>query len=116
MRKQVNNYELEKYCTKLRPLIEKIVSNLKYELLDLLFVSENQTNYLRLTISSKDKEHLISLDDCELISKEVGKELDLKNLIPFSYLLEVQSPGISGDLKNPSHEFVIKDVGLIVKS
>ena len=114
MKNQISNSELEKYCNKLRPTVEKILSGLNYEFLDLSFVCENQTRYLRLTISSK--EHLISLNDCEFVSREVGKELDSKNLIPVSYILEVQSPGISDNLKNSGHEFVIENVGLIVKS
>ena len=114
MKNQVSNYELEKYCHKLRPVLEKMVSDLNYKLLDLSFVNEKETRYLRLTISSEDGS--ASLDDCERVSREIGKEIDMKNLIPFSYILEVQSPGISGDIKDPACEFVIKDLGFVVKS
>ena len=112
MKKQMSNHELSKYSKELLPLLAKIVSGLGFHLLELSCISENQTNYLRLTILHPD--HQISLDDCELVSKGVEKELDCKNLIPFSYVLEVQSQGT--DKGRIEHEFVLKSLGLTVKT
>ena len=114
--KQVSSQLLSKYSLDLQPQLEKIVSELGLRLLELSFTNENQVNYLRLTITHLDRN--ISLTDCEIVSKRIGKELDLKDLIPFSYMLEVQSRGIT--YNNPTeignHEFVLKNLGLIVKS
>ena len=114
MKKQINNQELSKHSKGLMPLFGKIVSELGFHLLELSFINENQTNYLRLTILHPDRQ--ISLNDCEMVSKGIGKELDLKNLIPFSYILEVQSQGIDRDTKKDEHEFVLKSLGLTVKT
>ena len=105
-------HDLSSYSKELRPRIDEIVSNLGFALLQVLFVQELDTNYLRLTISHPNKS--ISLDDCELVSKEIEKELDPKNLIPFSYNLEVQSPG--ADNIESEHQFVLEKSGLIIKS
>lgn len=114
--KQVDNYTLSKYCKELFPILESTVDKLGFHLFELSFVKENNTNYLRLTI--KHSEHEISLDDCELVSKQVEKELDSRDLIPFPYTLEVQSPGInkSKEIKKDEHEFILENLGLTVKS
>lgn len=111
--KKISKEELEKYSRQLRPAIGKIVTNLGFVLLELSFVNEHNTNYLRLTISHS--EHNILIDECELVSKEVEKELDQKNYIPFQYVLEIQSPG-HNQSNAKEHEFVIENLGLTVKS
>jgi ribosome maturation factor RimP len=40
----------------------------------------------------------ISLDDCERFSKRASVALDVEDLIPFSYVLEVSSPGLDRPL------------------
>jgi len=90
------------------PVVEKIVAGVGFRLLKLAFVNESGRYCLRLTITHLD--HPISLDDCELVTKEVEKELDLKDPIPFPYVLEVESLGIR------EHEFVLENLGLIIKS
>lgn len=96
----------------LQPTVEKAVDSLGFRLVNISFVNENSTNFLRLTINHP--EHSISIDDCELVSKKIEKELDNKNLISFSYLLEVQSPGIEKEA-NQKHEFVLEKLGLTIK-
>jgi len=112
--KKISKEELDKYSRELKPAMEKTVTNLGFVLAELSFVSEHNTNYLRLTISHPD--HSVFVDECELVSKEVEKELDLKNYIPFPYILEVQSPGPNQENKEgKTHEFVIENLGLTVK-
>lgn len=112
--KKISKEELDKYLRELKPIVEKIVRRLEFVLVELLFVSEHNTNYLRLTISHP--EHNVFVDECELVSKEVEKELDLKNYISFPYVLEVQSPGPREESKEEkTHEFVIENLGLTVK-
>ena len=40
----------------------------------------------------------ISLDDCERFSKRFSVSLDVEDCIPFSYVLEVSSPGVNRPL------------------
>ena len=113
--KHITNEELAMHCSKLLPLVEKIVLNSGFRLLKLAFISESGRYCLRLTITHYDRS--ISLTDCELVTKKVEKELDLKDPIPFSYILEVESPGIDIESKKKvEHQFVLEPLGLTVKS
>jgi ribosome maturation factor RimP len=47
-----------------------------------------------------DKEGGITLDDCEQFSKSLGAVLDIENIFPGSYTLEVSSPGLDRPLKD----------------
>lgn len=46
-----------------------------------------------------DRETGITLDDCARVSRECGQLLDVDNIIPMSYHLEVSSPGLDRPLK-----------------
>jgi ribosome maturation factor RimP len=48
-----------------------------------------------------DSEKGITHGDCEQVSREVGTILDVEDLLPFSYVLEVSSPGLDRRLKRP---------------
>ena len=121
-RQMGNPAELSKYAEIIRPAIERVIRELGFHLAELLFVNENQENYLRLTVMHEDRS--VSLNDCETISKKVSKELDLSDPIPFSYMLEVQSRGVDTvpmqevgeNTQNQRHEFVLEKIGLTVRS
>jgi len=44
----------------------------------------------------------VTIDDCEKVSREVEAVLDVEDPIPYSYVLEVSSPGLDRPLKNPA--------------
>jgi ribosome maturation factor RimP len=46
-----------------------------------------------------DKEGGVTLDDCARVSWEFGQLLDVEDVIPTSYRLEVSSPGLDRPLK-----------------
>lgn len=48
-----------------------------------------------------DKEGGVTLDDCERVSREAETVLDVEDPIPYSYTLEVSSPGLDRPLRNP---------------
>ncbi len=114
-RKIVDIAVLKKQEALIHPVLEKVVKALGFNLFEILFVRENQENYLRLTIMHED--HPVSTNDCEIVSKSVSKELDSTDMIPFSYILEIQSKGID-EVISPSlkHEFILEKVGLTVRS
>lgn len=113
-KRQISNEELNRASLEIRPFIEKVISSLGFNLFEISFVREYQENYLRLTIFHQDRK--VSLDDCELISKNIEKELDEKDVVKFSYILEVQSPGIDGVDPEREYSFYLKDLGLVVSS
>ena len=108
--------ELRKYSLSLRPDIENIASRLGFILEDLSFVFEYNHYFFRVTISNQLGK--VTINDCELVSREIDKVLDLKDPFPFLYSLEVQSKGI--EEKSPSdkfeHEFILEKAGLTIRT
>src|SRR6185436_7852035 len=41
----------------------------------------------------------VSIEDCELVSREIGTILDVEDPLPFAYTLEVSSPGLDRPLR-----------------
>jgi ribosome maturation factor RimP len=80
---------------RIRRLIEEVVEGQGYELVDAELKGSGKNSVLRIFI---DKPAGISHQDCERISEQVGTVLDVEDLIPFSYTLEVSSPGLDRKL------------------
>lgn len=86
----------EIYEQKTEELLCPIVEEFHFELVDVEFVKEGGTWYLRAYI---DKEGGITVDDCELVSRKMSDLLDEKDYIEESYIFEVSSPGLGRPLK-----------------
>lgn len=86
----------EEYESKVEAYLLPVVAEHEFELVDVEYVKEAGTWYLRAYI---DKEGGISVDDCEIISRQLGDWLDEKDFIADSYILEVSSPGLGRPLK-----------------
>ena len=68
---------------------------------DVEYIKEGGVRYLRIYA---DKENVgISIDECEIINRALGEELDKCDPIKENYILEVSSPGIERKLKTPEH-------------
>jgi ribosome maturation factor RimP len=77
-------------------LAEALVASEGMELVDLEYRREGRRWMLRLFI---DKDGGVTLDDCASISRELGDLLDVKDVIPQAYVLEVSSPGLNRRLR-----------------
>jgi len=77
-------------------IIEPILEPEGMELVELEFKPEGGRWVLRLYIDAPGGG---TLDDCELVSRQVGALLDMKDPIDRSYTLEVSSPGINRVLR-----------------
>lgn len=86
----------EEYELKTEQLLEPIMEEHQFELVDVEFVKEAGTFYLRAYI---DKEGGITINDCEVVSRRLSELLDEKDFIPDAYILEVSSPGLGRQLK-----------------
>src|SRR5215831_5370164 len=84
---------------RVRRLIQEVVESQGYELVDVEFKGAGKSSVLRVFI---DKPSGISHRDCELVSEQVGTVLDVEDLIPSSYTLEVSSPGLDRKLVKES--------------
>ena len=77
-------------------LLIQILEKYEFELVDVEYVKEAGTWYLRAYI---DKPGGIAINDCEVVSRELSDLLDQKDFIDDSYILEVSSPGLGRPLK-----------------
>lgn len=86
----------EEYESKTEALLQPLMEQNNFELVDVEYVKEGGNYYLRAYI---DKEGGITINDCELISRALSDILDEKDFIPDAYILEVSSPGLGRQLK-----------------
>ena len=86
----------EIYEQKTEELLTPIVESHGFELVDVEYVKEGGTWYLRAYI---DKPGGIAVDDCELVSRAFSEILDEKDYIEDTYIFEVSSPGLGRPLK-----------------
>ena len=86
----------ESYEQKTEEILNPIVEEYGFELVDVEYVKEGSTWYLRAYI---DKPGGITVDDCEIVNRALGGILDEKDFIEESYILEVSSPGLGRPLK-----------------
>ena len=78
-----------------RKVTEPIIEAFGMELLKVEMLTKRKGKILRLYI---DKEGGVSLNDCIKISRQINPVLDIENVIPGSYTLEVSSPGMDRPL------------------
>lgn len=73
-----------------RNLINDIIVSNGYRLEDVLYVKEGNSYFLRVII---DKEGIINIDDCSLVTSLINPILDEADLIEENYILDVCSIG-----------------------
>lgn len=86
----------EVYEQRTEELIQPILEEFNFELVDVEYVKEGGTWYLRAFI---DKEGGITVNDCEDVARRMNDILDEEDYIPDSYVFEVSSPGLGRPLK-----------------
>ena len=77
-------------------LIESILLELGFVLVDVDYLSEHGKWVLRIYM---DKADGVTIDDCAKISGELGDLIDIKDIVRHEYVLEVSSPGLNRPLK-----------------
>ena len=86
----------ETYETRTEELITPILDRMNFELVDMEYVKEGGTWYLRAYI---DKEGGITVNDCEAVAREMNEILDREDFVEDSYVFEVSSQGLGRPLK-----------------
>ena len=81
-------------------LIEPLLRQLGYELVELEFAPARGRGSLRIFI---DRPEGIGISDCERVSREVSALLDVEDPIQTAYALEVSSPGDDRVLRTHAH-------------
>src|ERR1700712_2085845 len=85
---------------KLIALLEPVLAQLGYELVELEYAAGRTQAVVRLFM---DQPAGISVEDCERVSRDVAALLDVSDPIPTAYTLEVSSPGFDRVLRTPGH-------------
>lgn len=91
----------QKVEEKAQQICEPLIAAEGLELLDLEFVREHGGWILRLFIDKPGG--TVGVEECALASHAVDKALDVEDVIPHEYQLEVSSPGLNRPLKKPAH-------------
>ena len=82
---------------KIQEFVESLLPAMGLELVDIEYRREGEGWVLRIFLDSPDG---IGLDQCTKVSREVSFFLDVEDLIPHAFNLEVSSPGLERPLKS----------------
>ncbi len=91
--------ETQQIVERITRLVEPIVRDELLDLVEVEFVPTGGRWLLRIYM---DKEGGVTIGDCERVSREVERALDVEDLIDHPYTLEVSSPGLTRKLKKKS--------------
>ena len=73
-------------------IVKNTVEGLNYILWGYEYRPQRESALLRIFIEKENEG--ISVDDCAIVSRQIGAVLDVENIIPVAYILEVSSPGM----------------------
>jgi ribosome maturation factor RimP len=82
---------------KIESMVLPLVTALGLELFEIEYKREGRQMILRIFI---DKEGGITLDDCAAVSRELSALLDVEDIIPGKFTLEVSSPGLNRPIRS----------------
>ncbi|MGM0575872.1 MAG: ribosome maturation factor RimP [Myxococcota bacterium] len=101
---------------RLEQIIEPIVDREGFELVDVVYKPAGKRSRLQVMIDRQgrttyrppdqappDEPGGVGIGDCVRVSKALSHVLDVEDVIPSAYHLEVTSPGIDRPLKRPEH-------------
>jgi ribosome maturation factor RimP len=108
MKQDINRFEILNAIT---PLIENTAMRFNLIPVEIDFSKENHRWFLRIFLYSKD--HNVTLDDCENVTRSLEGFLD--ELIPVKYYLEVSSPGLERKFKSEKEFIIFKGKRISIK-
>jgi len=91
-------FPVVKLDPRVQELVERLVTRQELELVHVEIVGGRKP-ILRVYI---DKPGGVTLDDCAAVSERLSVHLDVEDLIPGQYMLEVASPGLDRGLYKPA--------------
>ena len=78
----------------LRQLVEPVVEDAGFELVDVAVSRGRRPWLVRVTIDTVEGDGRVPIERCADVSREIETHLDAADAIPASYRLEVSSPGL----------------------
>ena len=83
--------------TKIINLISPTIEAMGFELWELKLLQQGQHSLIRIYVDSPSG---IKINDCALLSEQLGAIFDLENIMKNRYTLEVSSPGMDRSLNS----------------
>jgi len=88
---------------RIRAIAERVAASRGLEVWDIQSRREASGHVVRVFIDrpgpAATPEESVSIDDCEQVNREIGTILDVEDPLPFTYTLEVSSPGLDRPLR-----------------
>ena len=89
--------------TEVRAIADRVARSRGLEVWDIVSRHEPGGRVIRVFIDrpgpAATPEESVSIDDCADVSRELGTILDVEDVLPFEYTLEVSSPGLDRPLR-----------------
>ena len=89
---------------RIRAAAERVVASHGLELFDVTMARESQGWMVRVTIDrpgpAASADDSVGIEDCALVSRELGTILDVEDPLDRAYTLEVTSPGLDRPLRH----------------
>jgi ribosome maturation factor RimP len=95
-------------------LATPLAEELNLELVDAVFQTNKTPPVLRIDVRNPKSD--TSLENCEQMSRALEEQLDLSDIIPGAYVLEISSPGISRTLTTDREFIAFKGFLVTVKT
>ena len=90
----------------IRAIAERVAASLGLEVWDIQSRRETIGHVVRVFIDrpgpAETPEESVSIEDCEQVNREMSTILDVEDPLPFTYTLEVSSPGLDRPLRDPA--------------
>lgn len=89
----------------IRTIASRVADSYGLEIFDVQFRREAQGMVLRIQIDrpgpAARAEDSVSVEDCANVSRDLSAILDVEDVVPAAYTLEVSSPGLDRPLRQP---------------
>jgi ribosome maturation factor RimP len=89
--------------TQIRAIAERVAASRGLDVWDIQSRREATGHVVRVFIDrpgpAATPEESVSIEDCEQVNREIGTILDVEDPLPFTYTLEVSSPGLDRPLR-----------------
>ncbi|MCH7397507.1 ribosome maturation factor RimP [Belliella sp. R4-6] len=91
-------------------IVEKHLPDEEHFIVDIQLIENSSKPQLKILI---DADKGVSIDACAFLSRQVGEEIEAKELLADAYVLEVSSPGVDYPLN--SRRQYVKNIGRKLK-
>ena len=94
----VEEHMRHEVVSRIEEITRRVAESEGLEVVEVEFKGSGARQFLRISI---DKPEGVTHGDCELVSQQVGTILDVEDVVPGHYTLEVSSPGVERKLLKP---------------